>query len=58
MTLLMTAFKAGFVLDAMEERAFPPENNTGGNAPISWNGGVSEIPPVLIARLVLQTPQE
>lgn len=60
MTLLMTAFKAGFVLvlDAMEERAFPPENNTGGNAPISWNGGFSEIPPVLIARLVLQAPQE
>lgn len=52
-TLLSTAFKAGFVLDAIEEPAFPPEN-TGGNSPLSWNGRFCEIPPVLVARLVLQ----
>jgi hypothetical protein len=48
--LLQPAFKAGFVLDAMEERAFPPEN-LGGSTPLSWNGHFSEIPPALIVRL-------
>ncbi|NLX90816.1 MAG: hypothetical protein GXZ07_04415 [Firmicutes bacterium] len=44
----------------LEERAFPPENNKGVSAPapISWDRGFSEIPPVLIARLILQAPQE
>ena len=48
--LLRLAFNAGFVLDAMEERSFPPEN-LGGSAPLSWNGHFSEIPPALIVRL-------
>ena len=48
--LLRPAFNAGFVLDAMEERAFPPEN-LGGSTPLSWNGRFSEIPPALIVRL-------
>jgi 2-polyprenyl-3-methyl-5-hydroxy-6-metoxy-1,4-benzoquinol methylase len=43
-------FEAGLVLDALEERGFPPEN-TGGSTPLSWNGRFSEIPPVLIGRM-------
>lgn len=50
--LLSPAFDAGLVLDAIEERAFPPEN-TGGSSPLSWNGRFSEIPAVLICRLRL-----
>lgn len=48
--LLGACFKAGFVLDALEEPAFPPDHPAGRN-PLSWNGNYSEIPPVLIARL-------
>jgi SAM-dependent methyltransferase len=48
--LLGDAFDAGFVLDAVEERSFPPDD-TGGSTPLSWNGRFSEIPPVLVARL-------
>jgi 2-polyprenyl-3-methyl-5-hydroxy-6-metoxy-1,4-benzoquinol methylase len=48
--LFGVGFKAGFVLDALEERAFPPEN-MGGTSPLSWNGHFSEIPPALIARM-------
>ena len=44
------AFAAGFVLDALEERAFPPDHPPGRNA-ISWGPNFSEIPPVLVARL-------
>ena len=50
--LLGVAFKAEFVLDALEERAFPPENR-GGSTTFSWNGHFSEIPPVLVCRLRL-----
>lgn len=46
------AFAAGFVLDALEERAFPPDHPPGRNA-LSWGPNFSEIPPVLIARLRL-----
>jgi len=46
------AFEAGFVLDALEERAFPPDHPPGRNA-ISWGSNFSEIPPVLIARMRL-----
>jgi 2-polyprenyl-3-methyl-5-hydroxy-6-metoxy-1,4-benzoquinol methylase len=49
-TLLGLAFDAGFVLDALEESAFPPQNR-GGSTPLSWNGHFAEIPPVLVARL-------
>ena len=48
--LLGAGFAAGFVLDALEERAFPPEN-TGGSTALSWNGRFSEIPPVLVGRM-------
>jgi 2-polyprenyl-3-methyl-5-hydroxy-6-metoxy-1,4-benzoquinol methylase len=50
--LLRAAFKAGFVLDALEERAFPRENTSGAH-PLSWNGRFSELPPALIARMIL-----
>jgi 2-polyprenyl-3-methyl-5-hydroxy-6-metoxy-1,4-benzoquinol methylase len=48
--LLRDGFEAGLVLDALEERAFPPEN-MGGSHPLSWNGRLSEIPPVLVGRM-------
>jgi len=48
--LLGEAFAAGLVLDALEERAFPPEY-TGGSTALSWSGRFSEIPPVLIGRM-------
>lgn len=48
--LLTEGFEAGLVLDALEERAFPPENTTG-KTPLSWNGHFNEIPPVLVGRL-------
>jgi hypothetical protein len=47
-------FEAGFALDALEERAFPPENS-GGSTPFSWGGQFSEIPPVLVGRLSPRT---
>jgi 2-polyprenyl-3-methyl-5-hydroxy-6-metoxy-1,4-benzoquinol methylase len=48
--LLAPGLEAGFVLDALEECAFPPEH-TGGTTPLSWNGRFSEIPAVLVGRL-------
>jgi hypothetical protein len=48
--LLAAGFTAGFVLDALEERAFPTGYRSG-TYPLSWSGNFSEIPPVLIARL-------
>ena len=48
--LLAPALEAGLVLDALEERAFPPEY-AGGTTALSWSGRFSEIPPVLVARL-------
>lgn len=48
--LLGHGFEAGFVLDALEERAFPPDH-TGGSAPLAWNGRFSEIPPVIVGRM-------
>jgi hypothetical protein len=52
--LLQDMFDAGFALDAIEERAFPPENS-GGSTPFSWSGQFSEIPPVLVGRLIPRT---
>lgn len=49
-TLLGAGFDAGFVLDRLEERAFPPDHPQG-RSPLSWGGNFSEIPPVLVARL-------
>ena len=45
---LNLGFQNGFVLDAFEERAFPPEAPQ--TFPLGWGGNFSEIPPVLIAR--------
>jgi len=50
--LLGAGFAAGFVLDALEERAFPSSHPAGRN-PLSWSGNFSEIPPVLVARMRL-----
>ena len=48
--VLGAAFAAGFVMDALEERAFPPDHPPGRN-PLGWGANFSEIPPVLMARL-------
>jgi hypothetical protein len=48
--LLAPALQAGFVLDAIEECAFPPEH-AGSTTPLSWNGRFSEIPAALVVRL-------
>lgn len=50
--LLGAGFEVGFVLDGLEERAFPPEHQSGRSS-LSWGGNFSEIPPVLVARLRL-----
>jgi 2-polyprenyl-3-methyl-5-hydroxy-6-metoxy-1,4-benzoquinol methylase len=46
------AFDAGFVLDGLKERAFPPDHAPG-RSPLAWGGNFSEIPPVLVARMRL-----
>lgn len=48
--LLGAGFAAGFVVDALEERAFPADSPPGRN-PLGWNGNFSEIPPVLVVRM-------
>lgn len=48
--LLGTGFRAGFILDGLEERAFPPDHPSGRH-PLAWGGNFSEIPPVLVARM-------
>jgi 2-polyprenyl-3-methyl-5-hydroxy-6-metoxy-1,4-benzoquinol methylase len=53
--LFNVAFKVGFVLDGIEERAFPPDYTPGKN-PLSWGSNFSEIPPVLVARMRLLAP--
>jgi 2-polyprenyl-3-methyl-5-hydroxy-6-metoxy-1,4-benzoquinol methylase len=50
--LLGAALDLGFVLDGLEERAFPPDHLPGRH-PLHWSGKYSEIPPVLVARLRL-----
>jgi 2-polyprenyl-3-methyl-5-hydroxy-6-metoxy-1,4-benzoquinol methylase len=50
--LLGTGLQAGFVLDGLEERAFPPDHPPGRN-PLAWGPNFSEIPPALVARLRL-----
>lgn len=47
--LLGPFLRAGFVLDALEEAAFPPGHGPGKT--MSWSGHYSEFPPVLLARL-------
>lgn len=48
--ILGTGFKAGLVLDAFEERAFPPEHPMG-STPLSWGGKYGEIPPAIVVRM-------
>jgi 2-polyprenyl-3-methyl-5-hydroxy-6-metoxy-1,4-benzoquinol methylase len=50
--LLGAGFDAGFILDGLEERAFPPDHPAGKN-PLGWGPNFSEIPPVLVARMRL-----
>ena len=50
--LLGAALAEGFVLDGLEERAFPPDHKNYRN-PLSWSGNYAEIPPVLVARVRL-----
>jgi SAM-dependent methyltransferase len=50
--LLGAGFDAGFVLDGLEERAFPPHHPARKN-PLGWGPNFSEIPPVLVARMRL-----
>jgi ubiquinone/menaquinone biosynthesis C-methylase UbiE len=50
--LFAPAFEAGFVLDGLEERAFPP-GHPPKSGPLAWSGNFSEIPPVLVARMRL-----
>lgn len=46
------AFAQGFVLDGMEECAFPP-GHPQGSSELSWGGNYSEFPPVLAARMTV-----
>jgi 2-polyprenyl-3-methyl-5-hydroxy-6-metoxy-1,4-benzoquinol methylase len=48
--LLGAGFQAGFVLDGLEECAFPPEHLPGSH-PLAWSGRFAEIPPVMVARM-------
>jgi ubiquinone/menaquinone biosynthesis C-methylase UbiE len=48
--LFGVGFGVGFVLDALEERAFPPDHPAGRN-PLAWGAAFSEIPAVLVARM-------
>ncbi len=48
--ILGACFRAGFVLDGLEECAFPPDHQPRSN-PLMWSGKFSEIPPVLVARV-------
>jgi len=50
--LLGAGFEAGFVLDGLEERAFPPDHPPTRNY-LSWGANFSQIPPVLVARMRL-----
>lgn len=50
--LLGAGFAAGFVVDGLEERAFPPANQPRSN-PLGWSGKFSEIPAALVVRMRL-----
>lgn len=54
--LLTAAFQCGFVMDAIEERAFRTAQNGAGTTPLSWSR-FSEIPPALVVRLRSTTPK-
>ncbi len=48
--LLGAGFAAGFVMDALAERAFSADTPPGRNL-LGWSGNFSEIPPVLVVRM-------
>jgi hypothetical protein len=48
--LLGSGLAAGFVIDGLEERAFPPDHPPSRN-PLTWGSNFSEIPPVLVVRM-------
>jgi 2-polyprenyl-3-methyl-5-hydroxy-6-metoxy-1,4-benzoquinol methylase len=52
--VLAQGFEVGFVLDALEECAFPADHASGRD-PLSWGGNFHEIPPVMVVRMVLKT---
>lgn len=52
LSLVLAPFlRAGLVLDGMEERAFAPDVPPRREGVVSWSGQLSEIPPVLVARM-------
>src|SRR5262249_2018491 len=48
--LLEPGFRAGLMVDGLEERAFPAEHG-GGSTALSWSGNFSEIPAALVVRM-------
>ena len=48
--LLGAAFRAGFVVDGLEERAFPSDMEHKGH-PLGWGANFAEIPPVMVVRV-------
>jgi SAM-dependent methyltransferase len=48
--VLGACFAAGFVMDDMEERAFPAEGGRQGASPLSWGSNYYEFPPVIVGR--------
>jgi SAM-dependent methyltransferase len=50
--LLGAGFQAGFVVDDLEERAFPADHPSG-RSPLAWGGNFCEIPPVMVVRMRL-----
>ncbi|MBI3959573.1 MAG: class I SAM-dependent methyltransferase [Chloroflexi bacterium] len=50
--LLGAGFAAGFAVDGLEERSFPPDHPEGRN-PLGWGAKFSEIPPVMVVRMRL-----
>ncbi|RMF50961.1 MAG: class I SAM-dependent methyltransferase [Anaerolineae bacterium] len=46
---LQMGFAHGFVLDAFEERAFPPD--AAQSTPLGWGSAFHEIPPVIVLRM-------
>lgn len=49
-TLFDAGLRAGFVIDGLEERAFPPDHPVGKNL-LHGSGAFSEIPPVMVVRM-------
>lgn len=50
--LLGAGLHAGFVIDGLEERAFPPDHPESRH-PLGWGPKFSEIPPVMVVRMRL-----